>query len=265
MRIVYILITFFLILCVFFARWYLCEVRGICDLAAVVEVLAMTLMALLLGFAGSWLLSEKTFRAVRGQLGRAEHSNALLQDQLQTVEKENEIIRRHLGDWQREVSDLAQKKRVTEPLLLQAQNQVTFLQQELQTYQRRYDNLKMESDSVRDLAERLKTELAEERLRAAATPMTNVKEKPAPPSSPPRSRFTPSTWQTKNDLTKINGIGPVIQRRLNEIGIYSFQQISELTPEMIDRIATAIKFFPDRIGRDNWIGQAAALMKGQKK
>jgi predicted flap endonuclease-1-like 5' DNA nuclease len=81
---------------------------------------------------------------------------------------------------------------------------------------------------------------------------------------PTRSRFTPSSWQTKNDLTLISGIGPAIQRKLNELGIYSFQQISEMTPEMVDQIARAIKFFPDRIGRDNWIGQAAALAKMKK-
>lgn len=228
----------------------------------------MILVAFLVGFTGSWLISEKTFLLVRGQLRRAEHNNAILNDQLEMLERESETVRKHLAQWQQEVAVLAQKNKATEPLLLRAQNQVTELEEELRLYQRRYENLKAESDAVRDTAEKLRAELAQERGRTRKTDTpteAQVEAAKTPAVATSRSRFTPSTWQTKNDLTKISGIGPVIQKRLNEIGIYSFQQISELTPEMIDRVALAIKFFPDRIGRDNWIGQAAALMKGQKK
>jgi predicted flap endonuclease-1-like 5' DNA nuclease len=266
MRAAYILITFFLLISVFFTRWYLCEVRSLCDLTPILEILIMILVAFLVGFTGSWLISEKTFLLVRGQLRRAEHDNAILNDQLEGVERESENVRKHLAQWQQEVAVLAQRNKATEPLLVRAQSQVVALEDELRLYQRRYENLKAESDAVRDLAEKLRKELAQER---AGTVVQKKEAEPKPVDTPttatPRSRFTPSTWQTKNDLTKISGIGPVIQKRLNEIGIYSFQQISELTPEMIDRVALAIKFFPDRIGRDNWIGQAAALMKSQKK
>ncbi len=264
MRVVYILITFFLLLSIFFTRWYLCEVRGLCDLTPILEIMIMILVAFLVGFTGSWLISEKTFIVLRGQLRRAEHDNALLNDQLEMVERESENVRKHLAQWQQEVSALAERNKATEPLLIKAQNQVLALEDELRIYQRRYDNLKAESDSVRDTADKLRIELAQ--ARATTHKISDPKPiEQTQPTAAPRSRFTPTTWQTKNDLTKISGIGPVIQRRLNEIGIYSFQQISELTPEMIDRIARAIKFFPDRIGRDNWIGQAAALLKGQKK
>ncbi len=259
MRAVYVLITFFLLLCVFFTRWYLCEVRGLCDLVPALEILAMILMAFLIGFAGSWLLSEKTFRLVRGQLGRAERSNTMLNEQINLVEKENESVRKQMADWQREVALVTQQKS------LQAQNRLSQIEQELYQYQRRYENLKSESDSVRDAASQLRNELAEERLRVSRL-KSQLEEKPAETPKPAaHSRFTPSTSQVKSDLTKISGIGPVIQKRLNDIGIYSYQQIAALTPEMVDRVAAAIKFFPDRIGRDNWIGQAAALMKVKKK
>jgi predicted flap endonuclease-1-like 5' DNA nuclease len=267
MRAVYILITFFLLLCVFFTRWYLCEVRSLCDLTPAMEILIMILVAFLVGFSGSWLVSEKTFLLVRGQLRRAEHNNAMLNEQLEIVEKECEDVRKHLAHWQHEVSILAERNKTTEPLLLRAQSQVSSLEDELQQYRRRYENLKGESDSIRETAEKLRAELAQVRsgTKTAKSPDQKSPSNVQAAVVTTRSRFTPSTWQTKNDLTKISGIGPVIQKRLNEIGIYSFQQISELTPEMIDRVAVAIKFFPDRIGRDNWIGQAAALMKSQKK
>ncbi|MGJ8666084.1 MAG: hypothetical protein ACSHW7_06950 [Patiriisocius sp.] len=60
-------------------------------------------------------------------------------------------------------------------------------------------------------------------------------------------------------LTKINGIGPYIEEKLNEIGIYNFDQISRLQINDIRLITTLIDFFPGRIERDDWIGQAKAL------
>ncbi len=267
MRAVYFLITFFLLLCVFFTRWYLCAVRGLCETATNLEILAMILIALLIGVAGSWLLSEKAFTFLRTQLGGLQREKSGLQKQLNVLEKENQAARKHMAEWQQEVSLLAQVKKVTEPLLIQAKNQVSNLEQELQQYQRRYDNLKQESDAIRDTATQLKTELEAERAREAKArdpePEKLRELKPEAPG-PAHSRFTPSSWQTKNDLTLISGIGPVIQRKLNELGIYSFQQISMMTPETVDRIAKSLKIFPDRIGRDNWIGQAAARARQRR-
>jgi predicted flap endonuclease-1-like 5' DNA nuclease len=260
-----IITVIFLLLCVFFTKWYLCSVRHLCEMSAVLEIFAMILLAFLVGFAGSWLLSENTFLFLRTQLGKMQEERSGMQDQLQLLEKQNQSARQHIAQWQQEVSLLAQVKKVTEPLLTEAKRQVTNLEQELAHHQQRYDNLKAESDSIRDLAAQLRDQLNAERVKEAKPSeekaVIDPVEKEKRVADKVRSRFTPSTWQTKNDLTLISGIGPAIQKKLNKIGIYSFQQISELTPEMIDQITKAIRFFPDRIGRDNWIGQAAALVK----
>ena len=268
MRAVYALITVvFLLLCVFFTRWYLCNVRGLCEMVAGLEVLTMILVAFTIGCAGAWLFSESTFRFLRSQLGGLQKEKSGLEEQLQLLEKENQSARKHVAEWQQEVSLLAQVKKVTEPLLLEAKNQVSSLEQELKQYQRRYENLKQETDEIRSTATQLKNELAEEKEREAKLQADLEEKKKVETKSieetkdTKRSRFTPSSWQTINDLTQISGIGPAIQRKLNELDIYSFQQVSELTPDMIERITKSIKFFPDRIGRDNWIGQAAALMR----
>lgn len=60
-------------------------------------------------------------------------------------------------------------------------------------------------------------------------------------------------------LTKINGIGPYIEQRLNEIGIYNYSQISRLQLRDIVIITSLIDFFPGRIERDNWVEQANEL------
>jgi predicted flap endonuclease-1-like 5' DNA nuclease len=67
----------------------------------------------------------------------------------------------------------------------------------------------------------------------------------------------------KDDLTQIMGIGPYIEQKLNEIGICNYSQISKLKDSDIRVITELIDFFPGRIERDNWVGQAKALNKVQ--
>lgn len=62
------------------------------------------------------------------------------------------------------------------------------------------------------------------------------------------------------DLTRINGIGPYIEQKLNEIGIYNYQQISRFKDEDIRVLTELIDFFPGRIERDNWVEQADELV-----
>ena len=67
------------------------------------------------------------------------------------------------------------------------------------------------------------------------------------------------TKHNADSLTQINGIGPYIEQRLNEIGIYNYSQISRLDLKDIVIITHLIDFFPGRIERDNWVQQANAL------
>lgn len=71
--------------------------------------------------------------------------------------------------------------------------------------------------------------------------------------------FGYASQDEKDDLTKINGIGPYIEQRLNEIGIYNYDQISRFTDEDIRVLTELIDFFPGRIERDSWIAQAQSL------
>lgn len=62
-----------------------------------------------------------------------------------------------------------------------------------------------------------------------------------------------------DDLTRIKGIGQVMQRRLGELGILSFRQLAELTPAEVQRINGAIDF-PGRIERERWVEQARRFL-----
>ncbi|GAB3787244.1 hypothetical protein GCM10028818_51880 [Spirosoma horti] len=64
-----------------------------------------------------------------------------------------------------------------------------------------------------------------------------------------------------DDLKVIVGIGPFLEKKLHALGIYTFRQIANFNAEDIDQINDLIEFFPGRIERDNWVGQAAELAK----
>jgi predicted flap endonuclease-1-like 5' DNA nuclease len=67
----------------------------------------------------------------------------------------------------------------------------------------------------------------------------------------------------KDDLKKIVGIGQSVEQKLNNVGIYSFQQIANFNDEDIRIVNEAIEFFPGRILKDNWVAQAKKLLKSQ--
>lgn len=66
----------------------------------------------------------------------------------------------------------------------------------------------------------------------------------------------PPATSRKDDLKKIPGIGPVIERTLNRLGTYTYLQIAKWTPMDIARVSKKLTNFPDRIKRDNWIAAA---------
>jgi predicted flap endonuclease-1-like 5' DNA nuclease len=62
-----------------------------------------------------------------------------------------------------------------------------------------------------------------------------------------------------DDLQQIKGVGPAIEQTLNELGIYRFAQIAEISEYDINRIAERLNGFRSRIYREDWIGQARTL------
>ena len=63
----------------------------------------------------------------------------------------------------------------------------------------------------------------------------------------------------RDDLKMIKGVGPAIEKTLNELGISRFDQIAQMSEYDIDRVANRLKGFRSRIYREDWIGQARNL------
>ena len=63
---------------------------------------------------------------------------------------------------------------------------------------------------------------------------------------------------TADDLKQISGVGPVLERKLNELGIYHFWQIAGWSEDEITWVDGFLNF-KGRIQRDEWIAQASKL------
>jgi predicted flap endonuclease-1-like 5' DNA nuclease len=68
----------------------------------------------------------------------------------------------------------------------------------------------------------------------------------------------------KDDLQTIKGIGPFIAEKLYALGIYTFEQVGNMTSEIEEQVNKAIEFFPGRVKRDEWAKQAKELHKTKK-
>ena len=63
----------------------------------------------------------------------------------------------------------------------------------------------------------------------------------------------------RDNLQRIKGVGPAIEKTLNEMGIFRFNQIAEMSEHDIDRVARRLKGLHTRIYREDWMGQAREL------
>ena len=63
-----------------------------------------------------------------------------------------------------------------------------------------------------------------------------------------------------DDLKKIHGIGPVMEKTLQSFGIQTWEQVAAFTAADIEKVTAAIDAFPGRIERDDWMGGAQALL-----
>jgi NADH-quinone oxidoreductase subunit E len=99
-----------------------------------------------------------------------------------------------------------------------------------------------------------------ENATGAESPAGKVDGGAAVAKGEPRKLFDAPAGPADN-LRIITGIGPVLERSLNAIGITTWAQVSKLTPEQIAAVEGELGF-KGRVTRDRWIEQAEALARG---
>ncbi|MFK7901861.1 MAG: aquaporin [Nitratireductor sp.] len=114
---------------------------------------------------------------------------------------------------------------------------------------------KKKSDAASDAKAEAKTAKPKAAPKKAST---TTKAKDAAPKTSGALFEAPSG--ASDDLKLISGIGPVLEKRLNDFGVTKFSQVAAFSKSDIKTLDDALSF-AGRIDRDNWVGQAADLAK----
>lgn len=270
----YWLILVFLLWCVGAALWYMFGVREITtdparfnatrNLLAIAEIMVMILGAFFIGFGLAWTLRGETIQVAELKWQESESKIQQLEQELAGIRKHSEDYLRKLLQVEDTVNKaLVEKERYRE-LAEKGERQVQLWQKESREQEAKAQQLDSEVTSIRFRLRLLESELNErnqdiEKLKQSIeqSGKSNIVHRDW--SDHPFVRPTSSGEEEKDDLTQIKGIGPKFMQKLNSLDIFSFRQISELSGEAVERLAEVIEVFPDRIHRDNWVGQATKL------
>ena len=97
-------------------------------------------------------------------------------------------------------------------------------------------------------------------LRSVRSQALRAPDKPMPGMRDVGSS-RPRRMGVAGDLKRIRGVGLLIERRLQSLGINSYEDIANWTAADIDRISRTLDF-KGRIERENWVEQARILATG---
>lgn len=249
----YLFIAFFVLWCLISAMWYVWGVRGLATGAgivsghenalAILEILLMLLGSFLIGYLAAYYQQEKPLSAFREAFRLLDFKNYQLKTAQQKLDHDLAKSKQRNTALQKELDNaLAQREEESQRMGRLAEQ-----------YKLAHLELRNELEEIRPKSAALATEVAHLKFKLKQQEYTN--ENTMGLRAPKEDEI--------DDLTKIRGIGPIIARRLYAAGIYSFKQISELDQKTIGQIGKILKYFPDRIKRDDWVGQARQRLAQQ--
>lgn len=76
------------------------------------------------------------------------------------------------------------------------------------------------------------------------------------------STLTAARETGADDLKMIKGVGPKMEKLLNSLGFFHFDQVAKWTDEEVAWVDQNLEGFKGRVSRDNWVAQANALANG---
>lgn len=203
--------------------------------------------------------SQQLCQQLQGHLGDQRAANAQLVKQLELAQTERDTLIMRLRDNESEIGQLSTERQ-------QAIATIANLQKELRALRGA-------------LASTASPRPAAPPGRAVdAKPAARAPLRPAPPKPPAqqempianatatRAPYQPAwrlpTPQGKRDnLQAIYGIGPKLEARLNQLGVFHFHQIASFGRDDILWVAERLEAFPGRILRDRWVEQARSLSR----
>lgn len=110
---------------------------------------------------------------------------------------------------------------------------------------------------------------------AAPKPPAAPAEKPKAEAKPKAAKAKPAASQAKteglarltaprggkaDDLKELEGVGPALEKLMNGMGFYHFDQIAGWTEADVALVDAEMKGFKGRIARDRWVAQAKIIV-----
>jgi predicted flap endonuclease-1-like 5' DNA nuclease/polyhydroxyalkanoate synthesis regulator phasin len=140
-------------------------------------------------------------------------------------------------------------------------------------------SLRADSDGADDKVKARVERLSQEIAAVAGKPVKAKKAKKAKAAKPAKAKTKAKAATVVETLTKtdekgrltapignaddlklIKGVGAVLERKLNEAGVFHFWQIAAMKMEQVAELEQDMSF-PGRIARDGWVGQAEDFAK----
>lgn len=239
---------------------------------------------------------QREIKDIRGNLEAAVNERNQLQSDMEAVSSTEDILRekdariekltQELENWQGRLPPLIERFRVRNEEAEQFEAELERAQERIRELESAHDDdlenqtriepvtdpdeltdgLDASNDEDTSISRLLETDTEKELDDAPEPPVDDQQEVHADSDDDPDSEDDEDddspltgTHDIRNDLKMIKGVGPAIEKTLNELGIFSFQQIADMSEYDIDRVAQRLKGFRTRIYREDWIGQAREL------
>jgi predicted flap endonuclease-1-like 5' DNA nuclease len=135
------------------------------------------------------------------------------------------------------------------------------LRETLATRDRRIHDLELQLQDSTDQARQLQTKLDSWKQRIM--PLTRkIKQQKELLQRLCRNKVAEQQIEAPgDDLKVIHGIGPALERRLQQHGIRHYRQLADMNKEELASIAQKLAIAPNRAERDDWIQQARDLLQ----
>ncbi|MEJ0031410.1 MAG: hypothetical protein WDO15_14005 [Bacteroidota bacterium] len=277
MRKGYWIILVFVIWCIVSAVWYMFSVKGLPantalikpapTTTAIAEIVVMITVAFLLGFGLAWMMRGDALDEAMDEVRNSSYEIRELETRITALKEAAENAEKVVQF----AEEKASKSQLASDHVANKIEELTISEEKLKSSNRDLDTkiqvLEGEINSSKFRIRVLEAELADKNKAIGALTQelddagsqTKVEHRDWSDHPFVRPIELSSAGDERDDLTEIKGIGPAFQKKLNVLDIYTYRQLSELSGESVERLAEIIEVFPERIHRDNWIGQATRL------
>ncbi|MEM1235405.1 MAG: hypothetical protein AAGI10_00445 [Pseudomonadota bacterium] len=104
----------------------------------------------------------------------------------------------------------------------------------------------------------------DDRIRALEAEVTALRTPQVVPATSAEIPSQPAPMRlarggTPDDLKRIRGVGPKLEKLCNELGFFYFDQIAAWTESEVAWVDENLKGFKGRVSRDRWVAQSKLL------